>query len=333
MKSFSLWCDFIEREFLENEFEKYIKSGHFNGATSNPAIFANALKSKAYSNDISRLKASKMQAKEIYENLACADIKKAAHLLKDEYKNGNGYISIEIDPFLSQNIGASIDEGRRLYKMINMPNVMIKVPANKEGYEIMSELSKEDISINATLVFSKEQALECIQAFQAGRKGKEDKPWHGVISVFVSRFDRAIDASLDSHLKGKLGVANALLCYEAIEAAKIESIRTLFASTGVKAGSVDAHNKPLSNDYYIKSLKLPHSINTAPLETINAYLSSLDNSSIGLIQPSDALFDNARQVIKDIASKGIDLDTLSLKLMDEGMEAFKKSFEEMLKTL
>ena len=330
MKSFSLWCDFIERGFLENEFEKHIKSGHFNGATSNPAIFANALKSDAYSNDISRLKASKMQAKEIYENLACADIKKAANLLKSEYKNGNGYISLEIDPFLAQDVGASIDEGRRLYKMINMPNVMIKVPASKEGYEIMSELSKDDISVNATLIFSKEQAIECAKAFQTGRKGKEDKPWHGVISVFVSRFDRAVDANL-SDLKAKLGIANALLCYEAIEALGVEEIRTLFASSGVKAGSIGSDGKPLEADYYVKALKLPHSINTAPLETIQAHLLNKEDSA--LIEPNAALFSDAKKTIEEISSHGIDLDALSLKLMDEGMEAFKKSFEEMLRAL
>lgn len=338
MGTFSLWCDFCERGFLENRFENYINNG-VSGATSNPAIFSQALKSPNYTQEIQKLKAQGLKAKEIYENLACEDIKRAAKLLDKTYRqgNGNGYISLEIDPFLAENTEESIKEGKRLYQKIQMPNVMIKVPATHSGYEIMEALSREDIPVNATLIFSPNQAKECAQALARGRKNRSSS-WQGVVSVFVSRLDRAVDSLLSdewSGLRAKLGNANAISCYEVIENLGYDFIRTLFASSGVKDGSFDGSGNALAKDYYVRSLKLPHSVNTAPLDTMDAHLGSLSGADVneGIKTPEGALFQEARSVLESILHAGIDLESLQAQLMQEGMKAFYESFEEMLRML
>lgn len=338
METFSLWCDFCERGFLENRFENYINNG-VSGATSNPAIFSQALKSPNYTQEIQKLKTQGLKAKEIYENLACEDIKRAAKLLDRVYRqgNGDGYVSLEIDPFLAENVEESIQEGRRLYQKIQMPNVMIKVPATHSGYEVMEALSREDIPVNATLIFSQNQAKECAQALARGRKNRNGQ-WQGVVSVFVSRLDRAVDSQLNgkwSELRAKLGNANAILCYEVIENLGFDFVRTLFASSGVKDGSVDGSGNALAKDYYVRSLKLPHSVNTAPLDTIDAHLSLLNGAdvNVNLITPEGALFQEAQVLLESIRQAGIDLESLQIQLMQEGMKAFYESFEEMLRML
>ncbi|MCE3047493.1 transaldolase [Helicobacter kayseriensis] len=311
-QGFSLWCDFIERDFLTQEFPSLIQEGKIFGATSNPSIFAQSFKnSPAYQEEISSLQHK--SAKEIYETLAIKDIKTAAKLLHPIYDldQDNGYVSIEIDPLFCDDAQASILEGKRLFQSINEPNVMIKVPATKAGYEVMEELLKQNIPINATLIFSPTQALECAYAFQrarkAGGKGKS------VISVFVSRLDRALDPSLPPHLQKKLGITNAKHIYNLIEELGDRDTRTLFASTGVK-------DHTLAPSYYVDELLLPHSLNTAPLETIHAYFANNDTT---LKESASDL-----SVFKDY-----DLSALYKKLLQEGLEAFKVSFKDLLDSL
>ena len=165
---FSLWADFIERDYLDKEFRELIDMGIINGATSNPAIFKSAiLSSSAYKEQLATL--GGLSAKEKYEAVAIFDIKKAADILRPLYDKGDdGYVSIEVDPFLCDDAAATIAEGKRLHVSINRPNVMIKVPATAAGYEAMEELVASGIAINATLIFSKEQALSCAKAFERG---------------------------------------------------------------------------------------------------------------------------------------------------------------------
>lgn len=212
---FSLWCDFIERDFIDSVFRELLDNNIIYGATSNPSIFANAiLKSNAYKKDKDRLNGK--SAKEIYENLAFYDIKKAAKVMLPiwERDNNDGFISIEIDPMLCDDASKSIDEGRRIFKEIDMPNVMIKVPGNESGFEVMSELYKSGININATLLFSKTQtkkALDSIGNFKVDSKKV-------VLSIFVSRFDRMLEMknkTKDSNLL--LGIYNATNCYNIIQ--------------------------------------------------------------------------------------------------------------------
>ena len=189
---FSLWLDFVERDYLKNEFSALIEKGIINGATSNPSIFASAITtSPAYKEQLSLLEGK--SAKEKYEALAIEDIKTAAQALRSSYHEGNdGYISIEVDPFLSNDTQGTIEEGKRLFAAIAEPNVMVKVPATNAGYEAMRELLATGISVNATLIFSPEQARRCLKSmtkglhsFEADGGGRVD----AVISVFVSRFD------------------------------------------------------------------------------------------------------------------------------------------------
>ena len=317
MENFSLWCDFIEREFLQKDFQDLLNQKAFNGATSNPAIFANALKNPIYQESIKAQKGK--NAKLIYENLAVEDIRNAAKSLRPLWEKNRdcGYISLEIDPFLEDKVGQSIDEGKRLFKMIDFPNAMIKVPATESGFEVMQALMSEDIPVNATLIFSKDQAKNCVEAFKQGRKQKETR---GVISVFVSRFDRAVDHQLPQELQSKLGIYNAQECYLDIQAFGDPYTRTLFASTGVKGGS-------LAKDYYIQSLLHPHSINTAPLDTILAHLKNPQKITQTFMPQA-----HLHKELQKFESLGISRQALSNQLLQEGLNAFKEAFEALLKS-
>lgn len=321
--NFSLWCDFIQKDFLEGEFQNLVDSGLINGATSNPSIFAQALKTPSYSESIKALKGKK--AKEIYEILAITDIRRSAQILKGlwEQNNANGFISLEIDPFLCDEVAQSVDEGVRLYKSIAMPNVMIKVPATPAGYEVMNALSSKGISINATLIFTPAQAKECAQALKSGfAKADSQAMPQGVISVFVSRFDRVVDGQItQSAYRAQMGIINAMDCYECIEGFAQGNIRTLFASTGVKGGD-------LSPSYYIDKLILPHSVNTAPLETLKAYEQSTDKMQKSLLDSQSRL-----AFWQALADMGLSREEISQNLLSDGLVSFKQSFEELLKNL
>lgn len=312
-QGFSLWCDFIERDFLNQEFQTLVKDKKIYGATSNPSIFASAFQtSSAYQEQILALQ--NKSSKEIYEALAIQDIKKAAQILRPlwEENKDDGYMSIEIDPLFCDDIQESINEGKRLYQEINEPNVMIKVPATTAGYKVMESLLKENIPINATLIFSPTQALECLKAFDNARKsGGEGK---SVISVFVSRLDRLADAKLPQNLQGKLGICNAKYIYNLIENFGDTNTRTLFASTGVKGNHLNA-------SYYIDELLLPHSLNTAPLQTIDAYY--LNN---------DVTIKDSQADLKAFEPY-INLEKLYNELLQEGLKAFKDSFTALLQSL
>lgn len=321
LSGFSLWCDFVEREFLQNEFRGMIERGEIKGATSNPAIFASAiLNSPAYKKSIEKLRG--MGAKEIYENLAFSDIKSAATSLLPlwEKDKNDGFISIEIDPTLCDDAGKSIDEGRRIFERINMPNVMIKVPATSAGFEVMSALVQDGININATLVFSTAQAKKCLNALSACDNNSEIAP-KAVISVFVSRFDRFVEANadymkrVDSAENGvdsapKLGIFNAMNCYKIIENFSNPHIRTLFASTGVKGDALPA-------SYYVTNLLLPNTINTAPLGTIKDFVAQ------------KCEFVEVPKNIDEFLAN-FEVDKIAQKLLNDGLEAFKTEFEKLL---
>lgn len=319
---FALWADFIERDYLDNDFKELIANGIINGATSNPAIFKNAiLTSPAYKRQLAEL--SGVDAKAKYEALAIFDIQKAADILRPLYESGDdGYVSIEVDPMLCDDAEATIDEGRRLHKTIDRPNVMIKVPATEAGYVAMKALVADNIAVNATLIFSTEQALACAEAFEAGQK-EGGSSVDTVISVFVSRIDRALDAELaEKGIPTALaGNYNAAAIYNAIEAKGVERCRTLFASTGVKGDG-------LRPSYYIDELLAAHAVNTAPVETIEAFVKGGDKM---VKLPIDSKTIDAHfQKIKDA---GIDFDAVVTKQINDGLDAFKEAFSEILSEL
>jgi len=320
---FSLWCDFVERSFLDNQFVELIKSKTINGATSNPSIFKSAItSSKAYKDDIAKLKGK--SAKEIYEELAVKDIKKAAQKLLTLYKKGDdGFISIEVDPFFCDDTDATIAEGRRLFAKINMPNVMIKVPATKSGYKAMETLLSDGINVNATLIFSTEQTKQCLEAFEKGNEKCKNKILpKAVISVFVSRFDRKLDAQLEKLglPTGKVGVYNALNVYDMIENYGLANVRCLFASTGVKGGD-------LRTDYYVRELLCRNSINTVPLNTLKYFVES--NEDLKEVTKHK----DAEDFFKMLKKNGININKTCDELTKDGLISFKNAFKEILDVL
>ena len=321
-EKFALWADFIERDYLDNEFKTLIEKGIINGATSNPAIFKNAiLTSAAYKKQLSELEG--LDAKAKYEAVAIFDIQKAADILRPLYDaDDDGYVSIEVDPMLCDDASATIAEGIRLHKAIARPNVMIKVPATDAGYVAMKALVQEGIAVNATLIFSKEQALSCALAFAEGQK-EGGTSVDTVISVFVSRIDRAMDGELvEKGITPSLaGNYNAAAIYSAIEAKGVNRCRTLFASTGVKGDT-------LRPSYYIDELLAPHSVNTAPVETIDAFVQGGDRA-VKLPIAGSVIEEH----FKKIADAGIDFDAVVAKQIEDGLEAFKEAFREILSEL
>jgi transaldolase len=325
--SFSLWLDFIERNFLKREFINLIEKGVINGATSNPAIFAKAIASSpAYKEQLLELQGK--SPKEKYEALAIADIKSAAIALRRVYDEGSeGYISIEVDPFLADDTEATIAEAKRLFKEIGEPNVMIKVPATDSSYEVMRELTSNGISVNATLVFSPAQARASLDAMKKGIDEFEStggERVEGVISVFVSRFDTLLDEKLASNGLpiSKTGIMNAGKIYNMVQNNNTPSIRTLFASTSVKRDDLPA-------DYYIRELYGTHCINTAPLATIEAFEQGEMPPKVTLPIPADEI----DEYFESIKKAGIDIDEVYEKLLSDGLVAFQDSFKEMLDSL
>jgi len=324
--NFSLWLDFVERDYLKNEFSSLIEKGIINGATSNPSIFASAITtSLAYKEQLASLEGK--SAKEKYEALAIEDIRTAAQALRDAYDQGNdGYISIEVDPFLSNDTEGTIAEGKRLFAAIGEPNVMVKVPATEAGYEAMRALISTGISVNATLVFSPKQAQRCLKAI---KKGLDEFAASGggrceaVISVFVSRFDRMLDIDLahEGIDVSQTGIYNAAKIYNLIESNHVPAVRTLFASTGVKGDDLAA-------DYYMRDLLAPHSVNTAPLATIEAFIAKAAATPKFPMEESEI-----NGYFTKLADNGFDMDSVYTQLLKEGLETFEKSFQEMLDTL
>ncbi|MCG3659666.1 transaldolase [Aliarcobacter butzleri] len=321
--NYSLWCDFIERDFLENRFKEIIKNGIIQGATSNPAIFESSITtSVAYKQQLDMLQAN--NEKTIYEELALTDIKRAAFLLDDLHKKDadDGFISIEVDPLLCDDAAGTIEEGIRLYSSINAENIMIKIPATDAGYIAMRELTSRGINVNATLIFSPQQAIKCAQALDEGIKDS-NKDIKAVISVFVSRFDRLMDNDFSNKglQKSKLGIINATKCYYEVTKFQNSNIRTLFASTGVKGNE-------LNPSYYIDNLIYPNSVNTAPLATIEDWLT--DGKKEQTVIMSEADCDKYFELLKD---KGIKMEEVYEKLLADGLESFKNSFKDLLSKL
>ena len=319
---FSLWADFIERDYLDNEFKDLIHKGLINGATSNPAIFKNAiLNSPAYKTQLSDLEA--LSTKEKYEALAMFDITKAADILRPLFDKGDdGYVSIEVDPTLCDDSVATVEEGKKLFNAMKRPNIMIKVPATEAGYIAMKELTSLGIPVNATLIFKKEQALSCALAFKEGMDayGEEVKT---VISVFVSRIDRALDTKLQEHAipTALSGIYNSATIYDAVESMSVKNCRVLFASTGVKGNT-------LPTDYYIENLLAYNSVNTAPVETILAFeKSGKKEKKLPIsLKEIDAHF-------KKLQVIGIDFEAVLDGQIHDGLESFKEAFADILESL
>ena len=318
---FSLWLDFLEREFVKKEFADVIEKYRVTGATSNPAIFKSAiLTSEVYKEALTTLQG--MTPKERYEALAIQDIQMAADVLQPLYARGDdGYVSIEVDPRLAHDAQGTVQEAKRLFEAIARENVMIKVPVTPAGCEAIEELIAEGININATLIFSPNQADECLDALERGYKKCSKSS--SVLSIFVSRFDRKLDALLKEKglPTGRVGIMNAAKIYNMIKKRALPNTRALFASTGVKGGEYPA-------DYYISQLIAPNSINTAPLATIEAFVKEGDDSvKLPIAQ------EEIEHFFALLKANEIDMKKVYYELLEEGLEAFVEAFEEILAEL
>jgi len=347
----SFWYDNIQRNMLTNgDLQTMIDNDDLRGITSNPSIFEKAITgSSDYDASLSAyINASDSpNGRDAFFSLAIEDIQAAADLLLPVYDKSDfvdGYVSLEVSPDLANNTEATIKEAHELFLKINRPNAMIKIPATKAGIPVIEQLISDGININATLLFSVERYIEVAQAYIKGIEKRKSRglPINNIASVasfFISRVDSAVDGKLDkvgrgvSHLKGQLGIANARLAYQRYltlfsetafrhlhsEGAKPQ--RLLWASTGVKS--------PLYSDVlYIEELIGKETVNTIPPATAAAFN---DHGKAESRLNTDT--QKANEIVSEIKKLGVNLDTVMNTLEADGLDIFKKSFFNLVKSM
>lgn len=348
----SIWLDYIDRPLLETDKLKNMIDDGLRGMTSNPSIFNNAIgNSDDYDKAIVKLKEGGSSIFEIYDALTIEDIQQACDQFSRLYHDTDfkdGYVSLEINPELANKIDEQIEEGARLFKEVNRPNVMIKVPSTHEGIPVIEELISMGINVNATLIFSVGQYERVVNAYLAGlnrfAKNEDDlSKIHSVASVFVSRIDTAVDNLLQEKIEGgndelkpllgKAAVANSRIIFEKNKELFSQKLfhdlfdlkgnaqRVLWASTGTK-------NPEYSDIKYVTELISKPTVNTLPEKTLDAFL---DHGEI-----KDALdYDckEAEAIIDQLRENGIDIDEVCAQLLEDGVKAFADAFSELFKSI
>ena len=342
----SIWLDDLSRAKLSgtdaHSLPARIKEASVVGVTTNPSIFSAAISgAEEYSADIARLKGSSADA--IVRQLTTDDVRSACDLFTDIYSKSHGAdgrVSIEVDPRLAHDTAGTIADGKELYKIVDRPNVMIKVPATLEGLPAITALIAEGISVNVTLIFSVERYALVSDAFMKGieeakNRGLALSSIHSVASFFVSRIDTAIDPLLEklgaTALQGKAAVANAHIAYElflqqrdsqrwkalASEGAQMQ--RPLWASTGVK-------NPAYEDTRYVVELVAADCVNTMPQSTLDALIEHgvvRGDSITGAIA-------QAHTDIQAIEAAGVSLASVTAELEVKGLKSFAESWEVLL---
>jgi transaldolase len=345
----SIWYDNISRNIIDSgELRRMIIDDGIRGVTSNPTIFQNAISSGSEYDDLIRellLEDQNLTINELYEKLIVNDIKDGADILRSVYDDSNGldgYISVEVSPDLAYKTKETVIEARKLWKLINRPNLMIKVPATREGVLAVRQLISEGININVTLMFSMEHYLSVVDAYLTGlkdrlAKGEKIDDVASVASFFVSRVDTMTDKKLtetgNGTLKGKIAVANSKVVYQKsleiyisdlfvnLESNGAKKQRLLWASTGTK-------NPEYSDILYVEELIGMDTVNTVPPATLAAFRDH------GI--PEESLTKNIEQSIKyiaDLKQTGISLSDITHQLQVDGVAAFKNSFISLLEVL
>jgi transaldolase len=348
----SVWYDYIRRDLVEGGgLAKLIASDGLSGMTSNPTIFEKAIAGSAlYDTDISGADAGRTAA-EIYDGLAIHDVRAAADVFRpvfDARGGDDGFVSIEVVPRLARDTQATIAEARRLWKECARPNVMVKIPGTAEGVPAIRQCLSEGININITLLFSVARYREVMEAFLSAledrvKAGQPVASLRSVASFFVSRVDTNVDKKLDAlaaagdtrakALRGKLGVANARIAYEAFEevfatprwkalegkGARLQ--RPLWASTSTK-------DPAMPDLYYVEALVGPNSVDTMPPETFEAYRDHGD--------PKVRIRDDREVAQADFRAArdlGISMDQVAVELENEGVTKFSDSFDSLMKAI
>jgi transaldolase len=345
----SIWLDYIRRDLIiSGELQNYVDKG-LRGITSNPAIFEKAIAgSDDYDDALRRLAAQDKTPKNIYEELAIDDIQQAAGILLPVYEQstGNdGYISLEVSPQLAHDTGGTVKEVRRLFAAVDRPNVMIKVPATIEGMPAIEQLTAEGININVTLMFSLDQYDKVAEAYITGleRHINEASDLSGIASVasfFVSRVDVKIDQMLDEigtpaaqKLRGKIGIANAKMAYQRFKETFQGERWERLADHGARLqrvlyGSTSTKDPKYPDTLYADNLIGPHTVNTLPPATIDAFL---DHGTTALTL--EAGLDLARDQLANLEQVGIKLDEVTQQLLDEGVEKFARPFASLMEAI
>ncbi|HEY1880192.1 MAG TPA: transaldolase [Caulobacteraceae bacterium] len=345
----AVWLDYLHRRILEDgELSRLISEDGVTGLTSNPAIFEQAIAgSDAYDAALkTRVLGADGEVVSLYEGLAIADIKAAADAFRpvhDALSGRDGFVSLEVSPYLAMDTEATIAEARRLWRAVDRPNLMIKVPGTRPGVPAIRALVGEGINVNVTLLFSIEAYLAVADAHLAGLEayrasGGNISRVHGVASFFVSRIDGVIDAKIDARgdtdpsraLRGKVAIANAKVAYQhylemvggdrwrALAAAGASPQRLLWASTGAK-------DPAYSDVLYPEALIGPDTVDTLPPKTLTAFRDH------GVVRPSlTADIEGARAVLDRAEALDLDLAGVTAALVDDGVVKFAQAFDSLL---
>lgn len=350
----SIWMDYIRRSLMTSgDLRRMVEEDGLGGMTSNPSIFEKAMGGAEYADYLAELRKNKtLDAKGIYEGLAIRDIQDAADVLRPVYdrtKRHDGYVSMEVSPYLAYKTQETIDEALRLSKAVNRPNLMIKIPGTPAGVPAIETVLREGVNVNVTLLFSQDMYEEVAWAFiraleQRAAKGQDLAGIAGVASFFVSRIDTAVDTLIDERLpqaspeqkkllesvKSKVAIANAKLAYEryqrifsgprweALVAKGAQTQRVLWASTSTK-------NPKLRDVLYIEELIGKDTVNTIPPATYEAFR---DHGVPRASLTEDV--EGARTVMANLAAAGISIDTVTADLVTAGVKQFEDAFSKLL---
>src|SRR5690348_10784695 len=351
----AVWLDFLARGFVtKGDLKGLIETDGVKGVTSNPSIFEKAIgASDEYDASIGKaLKGGDRSVADLFERLAIEDIQHAADLLRpvyDQHHGNDGFVSLEVSPYLAMDTRATIAEAKRLWKEVHRKNLMIKVPGTPEGLPAIEQLISEGISVNITLLFSQKVYLQVAEAYLAGLEkyvagGGDPSHIASVASFFVSRIDTMVDKQLDekiakandpsekerlASLKGKVAIANAKLAYqdykrliadarwEKLAAKGAKPQRLLWASTGTK-------NKAYSDVLYVEELIGPDTVNTVPPATLDAFR---DHGK--LRESLEENIDEARHVLAELERSGISLDAVTAELVKDGVKLFADAADKL----
>jgi transaldolase/glucose-6-phosphate isomerase len=351
----SPWMDYIRRDLLTSgELKKYIDNDGLQGMTSNPAIFEKAITgSNVYADLLDSPEAKTLTAKGLYEKIAIRDVQDATDIFKSVYletKARDGFVSLEVSPTLANDTQGTIEEARRLWKSVNRPNVMIKVPATPAGIPAIRQLLEDGININITLLFAQSAYEKVAEAYLAALEARAAKSLDNskiasVASFFVSRIDTLIDGIIDEKLKaatdanqkslltgihGKIAIANAKLTYrkyqelfggarwKALSAKGAQVQRLLWASTSTK-------NKSYRDVIYVEELIGADTVDTIPPATFDAFR---DHGKLraSLTENVDA----AAVIMENLGKAGISMQEATEKLLADGVKLFADAFVTLL---
>lgn len=353
----SYWLDNLSREMIETgELETRVKEQGLRGITSNPKTFADSVQSSdRYDSDIRRLSGEGKDVEAIYEHLMVDDIIRACDLLRpvyDESEGKDGFVSLEVDPRLARHTEATVAAARRLYEAVDRPNCMIKIPGTEEGLPAIETALAEGINVNITLLFSLGRYKQVVTAHQRAldrrrKTGDSAKPVASVASFFLSRIDVLVDEllghrhtpaspnELAGRCKGQLAVALARQVYEQFTRSYLESSswqalaadgalaqRPLWASTSTKAPGEKATK-------YIDPLIAKETVTTMPEKTVKAFAEE------GTVEEDSILHQDGspEKIVEELSKLGIDIDYVSQRLEDEGIQKFVDPFEEAIASI